>query len=96
MYTSRTAAVHCGKLTTQRSAANILKTFSGTTSNGITFRPAVLVFQQSQWTPARKFHSTPRTQIKEFFPEPDTPHIKKTEAAWPHPMYVEIPQIDRP
>jgi len=25
--------------------------------------------------------------IKEFFPEPDAPHIKTTEAAWQHPVY---------
>jgi ubiquinol oxidase len=91
MYSSRTAAVHCAKFTAQRSAVNILKTFSGTTSNGITFRPAVIVFQQSRSTPSRNFHSTPHAQIKEFFPEPDTPSIKKTEAAWPHPMYVQEP-----
>jgi hypothetical protein len=29
--------------------------------------------------------------MKEFFPEADTPNVRKTPAAWPHPMYVSIP-----
>lgn len=88
MYSSRTAVAHFSKFATQQSAANILKTYSGTTSSATTFCPAVIVVQLSRWTPTRNFHSTPRAQFKEFFPEPDTPNIKKTEAAWPHPMYV--------
>ncbi|KAI9756385.1 MAG: Alternative oxidase, mitochondrial precursor [Chaenotheca gracillima] len=39
--------------------------------------------------PRRQFSSTPRTSLKEFFPPPDSPHIRKTEAAWPHPLYTE-------
>jgi len=35
----------------------------------------------------RQFSSTPRTQLRDIFPSPDHEHIKKTEAAWPHPPY---------
>lgn len=44
---------------------------------------------QYPWTPTahRNFSTTPRTQIREFFPSKETPFIKKTEAAWPHPIY---------
>lgn len=27
--------------------------------------------------------------MKEFFPAPDAPHIRTTEAAWAHPVYTE-------
>jgi hypothetical protein len=86
MYTSRTAASHCGILTTKRSAPNILRALSSTPLSG-TFHPVTIVFHGLYWTPSRNFHSTPHARIKEFFPEPDTPSIKKTEAAWPHPIY---------
>jgi hypothetical protein len=36
---------------------------------------------------SRHFSSTPRTQLREIFPEADTPQIRKTEAAWPHEPY---------
>ncbi|KAI9846877.1 MAG: hypothetical protein M1837_003489 [Sclerophora amabilis] len=36
----------------------------------------------------RYFSSTARTNLKDFFPPPDAPHVQKTDAAWPHPMQV--------
>ncbi|CZT01553.1 probable Alternative oxidase, mitochondrial [Rhynchosporium graminicola] len=35
----------------------------------------------------RQFSTTPRTQLRDIFPSPEHEHIKKTEAAWPHPPY---------
>lgn len=37
----------------------------------------------------RSFHSSPNQQIKEAFPEPDSPGIRKTKPAWRHPIYTE-------
>ncbi|KAI9823584.1 MAG: Alternative oxidase, mitochondrial precursor [Thelocarpon impressellum] len=38
----------------------------------------------------RPFSSTARTQLKEYFPPPtETPHIRLTGPAWPHPVYTE-------
>lgn len=37
----------------------------------------------------RHFTSTRRAGIKEFFPEHDSPSIRQTPAAWPHPVYTE-------
>ncbi|KAK0119067.1 hypothetical protein ONS96_012135 [Cadophora gregata f. sp. sojae] len=41
------------------------------------------------YQPRRQFSSTPKTQLRDIFPSPDHEHIKKTEAAWPHPPYDE-------
>lgn len=35
----------------------------------------------------RHFSSTPVTQLRDFFPVKDTPHILKTKPAWPHHGY---------
>lgn len=32
----------------------------------------------------RLFSSTPATQLRDFFPVKETPHIQKTKPAWPH------------
>jgi hypothetical protein len=45
----------------------------------------------------RLIHSTPKSQIKEYFPPPDAPKIKEVKSAWVHPVYVEtsLPQWRR-
>ncbi|KAM4059354.1 alternative oxidase domain-containing protein [Hirsutella rhossiliensis] len=35
----------------------------------------------------RHFSATPATQLRDFFPVKDTPHILKTKPAWPHHGY---------
>ena len=37
----------------------------------------------------RQFHTTPSRQFKEIFPERDSPQIRITKPAWPHPVYTE-------
>ncbi|KAL2799103.1 alternative oxidase-domain-containing protein [Aspergillus keveii] len=37
----------------------------------------------------RLIHSTPKPQIKEYFPPPDAPKIKEVKPAWVHPVYTE-------
>jgi hypothetical protein len=48
--------------------------------------------QQSQ--SRRPFSSTSRTKLREYFPEPETEQIVKTETAFEHPLYVSslLPQ----
>lgn len=70
----------------KQSAAHILRSLNGkiTTTSA---RPAFIGLQQ-QWTPPRRqFSTTKPAHIKDFFPAPDAPHIKTTEAAWAHPVY---------
>ena len=66
----------------------MLKNLSASQSTPITFRPAAIIVHQ-QYTPSRQFHSSRRAQIKDFFPEPEAPNIRKTVAAWSHPLYTE-------
>ncbi|OJJ64527.1 hypothetical protein ASPSYDRAFT_138533 [Aspergillus sydowii CBS 593.65] len=42
-----------------------------------------------QPTTKRYISSTPRTQIKDYFPPPDAPKITEVETAWVHPVYTE-------
>lgn len=51
-----------------------------------TARPTILIHQHLIAI-HRPFSTSPVRQVKEFFPEPDTPTIHKTPAAWPHPVY---------
>lgn len=38
----------------------------------------------------QSFSSTPASRLRDYFPAPENaPHIRKTDAAWPHPVYVE-------
>ncbi len=42
------------------------------------------------YTSKRRFTTTPRASIKEFFPPPaNAPNIKITPPAWHHPVYVD-------
>jgi ubiquinol oxidase len=89
MYTTR-AIGQCTHIRSGRSAVELLKSLSGAPRAGLGLRSVALGLQHQPWTPAighRSFSTSHRTQIREFFPEPDSPSIKKTEAAWPHPMY---------
>ncbi|PTB64092.1 alternative oxidase [Trichoderma citrinoviride] len=44
---------------------------------------------------ARAFSTTPVSQLRDFFPAKDTPHIIKTPPAWPHPGFTieELQQV---
>lgn len=87
MYSSRTISQRTS-ITAGRSAVQLLKTLSGVQIAKLEPHSTTILLHQNQWTPAnRQFSTHGRSQIREFFPEPDSPHIKKTEAAWPHPVY---------
>lgn len=75
-------------IATGRSTVQLLKTLSGVSTAKVGLRPAAILLHQNLWTSSnRQFSTHSRRQIQEFFPEPDSPHIKKTEAAWLHPVY---------
>jgi ubiquinol oxidase len=87
MYSSGTISQRTS-ITTGRSAVHLLKALSGVPTAKVGLRPAAILLHQNQWTSTnRQFSTSRRSQIREFFPEPDAPSIKKTEAAWPHPVY---------
>ena len=73
----------------KRSAAHILKTLNhGPITAASSVRLPSICLQRQRMTPTRRqFSTSKRASIKEFFPEPDAPNIKKTEAAWAHPVY---------
>lgn len=86
MYNTRVTTAHAF---TKQSAAQVLKALNGSHIASASCKPAFILVQQQCTGPRRHFSSTRKTQLKEFFPEPDAPHIKTTEAAWQHPMYTE-------
>lgn len=88
MYTTKTATACCTR-TTGRAAAQTLKTLSGFPQQAtiVSLRPGFISIQQHQWPSSKRdFSSTPATHIREFFPEKETENIRKTPAAWAHPM----------
>ncbi|KAF2802127.1 alternative oxidase [Mytilinidion resinicola] len=84
MLSTRTAT-HTS-LASKQTGAQILKTLTSSTSTGL--RPTFIVVRQYGLTNShRNFSTTPQHRIKEFFPEADAPSVRKTPAAWPHPIY---------
>ena len=73
----------------KQSAFEISRTLNnGSATATSSARLAFVCPQHQQTAPSRRQFSTSKTvSIKEFFPTPDAPNIKKTEAAWAHPVY---------
>jgi hypothetical protein len=92
MYTTRlTARLPASKQTAahlSKAVASFSHSYSTASTNGL--RLSCVTIHQQQYSPARRqFSSTSKTSIKDFFPEPDAPHIRKTDAAWKHHPYTE-------
>ncbi|KAM0717963.1 hypothetical protein Q7P37_006295 [Cladosporium fusiforme] len=85
---SCTRAVNANTTLTRQSAASVLKTLNGSRITTRAARPG-LVYAQHIASPRRQFSTTRAMSMKEFFPAPDAPHIRVTEAAWSHPVYTE-------
>ncbi|KAF2101855.1 mitochondrial alternative oxidase [Rhizodiscina lignyota] len=89
MYSAR-QATHCRALASGKTASQVLKTLNGAASTSqIGFRPICISVQQHT-TPSsqRNFSAnTSVSRVKEYFPAPNAPGIRKTKAAWPHPFY---------
>lgn len=80
--------MNCSRATSTailKQPAAILKTLNVAKVTPAVCQPAFVGLQQS----GRHFHTTKPALIKEFFPQPDTPSIRKTEAAWKHPIYTQ-------
>ncbi|EKG17769.1 Alternative oxidase [Macrophomina phaseolina MS6] len=89
MYSTRTVTACCTK-TTGRTAAQAIKALNGfpRCASFVSLRPGFVSIQQQQWSPSmRHFSSTPVSHLREFFPEKETENIRKTPAAWEHPIY---------
>lgn len=86
MYATRTSVSRTA-VASKGSAVQLLKGLNGAQSVTLTARPGLVLIQHQRPASRRDFSTTPTSRIKEFFPAPDKPHIKTTEAAWPHPIY---------
>jgi len=81
----------------KHAAAYALRAINGRGLATSASRPTFIALQAQSREPRRHF-SNGKTQhfsnssnlkIKEFFPAPDAPSIRTTEAAWHHPIYTE-------
>ena len=90
-----TRTVGASSILSKQSAAQALKALNSNLTATSASRPAFIALQ-SQWlepkrhfgtTNKRRFSKSGNWLIKEYFPAPDSPSIRTTEAAWPHPMY---------
>lgn len=86
---SAKSARYCTTFASERTASQALKALHGLSPSGP--RAVFIAVSQSHLnaTQARAFSSTPPAAFKDVFPAPDSPGIKKTPAAWPHPRFTE-------
>lgn len=87
MYGSRTFTITA---LSKPSAAQALKALNGKITP-TSARPAFICVQQ-QWAmpqSRRQFSTGKPVLIKEFFPVAETEKVRKTEAAWRHPVYTQ-------
>ncbi|KAH7115229.1 alternative oxidase-domain-containing protein [Dendryphion nanum] len=83
---SATAAAR-GSLASKRASTQLLKSFNGMNACTTGFRPSFAAVQPLV-SARRNFSFTPSNpRIHEYFPEKETDKVRKTEAAWPHPVY---------
>lgn len=71
-------AVHLARAVTLHHASAYLQYPAGLRLACIAFQPHLA---------PRHFSTTRATQLRDFFPAKDTPHIQTTPAAWPHHGY---------
>ncbi|KAK5727987.1 inducible alternative oxidase 2 [Elasticomyces elasticus] len=69
----------------KQSASQLLRSLNARTTTSA--KPFVTYLNSRSSSSKRRFSTSRPTQIKTFFPAPDTPHIKTTETAWQHPVY---------
>ncbi|KAK7550292.1 alternative oxidase-domain-containing protein [Phyllosticta citricarpa] len=100
MYTTRAATTKLSSTTTATHAFKALHGLSGVTTTVVSLRPASSIalnhhhnlhqpWTTTSTTTTRKqpFSTTKSIVIKEFFPEKETSKVRKTPAAWDHPVY---------
>lgn len=84
-------------LLSRQSASHLLPASNGTIAIISTAGPGLSATRNHRIATQRPF-STSKPQLlrqtkprrmREFFPEPDTPHIRRTAPAWHHPVYTE-------
>ncbi|KAF2008533.1 alternative oxidase [Aaosphaeria arxii CBS 175.79] len=85
-----TAAATRGSIASKQGPTLLLKSINGLTASSRGLRPCFVLVQHTQLTPTsrRNFTSSPsHPKITEYFPQKETEKVRKTEAAWPHPVY---------
>ncbi|KAI9720566.1 MAG: Alternative oxidase, mitochondrial precursor [Candelaria pacifica] len=91
MYTSSNISTKA--LTSKRAASQLCQAAYGfnPSSTSITkgLRASYFLVNQNVAHSGRPFSSSTRTQLEYFPPPKDAPHIRKTDAAWHHPVYSE-------
>jgi ubiquinol oxidase len=85
---SFTRAIGVSFILTRQFASTLPKALNGTHLPGRASNPG-LVYVQRIFSSRRQFSTTRPAAMKEFFPSPDAPNIRTTEAAWSHPVYTE-------
>ncbi|KAI7427980.1 Alternative oxidase, partial [Hortaea werneckii] len=82
-------AITTNALPRQSATRFLLSIQHGRTITTASLRPTTLVQQHASTPKTRRqqFRTSKHALIKEYFPAPDAPNIKTTEAAWAHPVY---------
>lgn len=83
-----TKALTYGSTTSKRASTLLLRNLNAPITSGIGLRPAFVLIHQCQPTTSRRtFTSTQVRDVKDYFPKNETELVRKTPAAWPHPVY---------
>jgi hypothetical protein len=86
-----TTAASRGSLAAKRVSTQLFQTsFVCSKSNTLRLRPLIAGQYFQPLTGRRAFSFTPTNpNIKEYFPQKETEKVRRTPAAWPHPIYTE-------
>ncbi|KAF2659497.1 alternative oxidase [Lophiostoma macrostomum CBS 122681] len=85
-----TSAATRGSVTLKRVSPQLLQSFNGLSTLSPSLSSLVVVQHIQPITCRRNFSFTSTNpKIHEFFPQKETEKVRKTEPAWPHPMYTE-------
>lgn len=85
---SYTSSLGTRAIIPKQSAAQTFATLHGSSIATSLSRPAFVTLRH-QWTAKSHFTTSRPSRIRDFFPAPDAPNIRTTEAAWPHPVYTQ-------
>ena len=80
----------------KQSASQALRTLNGNITAASGAPPALTALRyqhaatrQISTNSKKLFSKSPVLSMREFFPETHTPHIRRTDPAWPHPIYTQ-------
>ena len=77
-------------LLSKQAASQLVITLNGGSRISTFARPVLVGNLHQSWNPFQRQFGTSRPMLmKEFFPQPDSPSIRETPSAWPHPIYTK-------